>query len=79
MGKNWLEEMAKEALTAEILETNRYTQKYGLVLGKEEAALLAQERADVLRQERRVEFGGGILPKIIYTFCDSAYVYQDNR
>lgn len=78
MGKNWLEEMAKEALTAEILETNQYTQKYGLVLGKEEAALLAQERADVLRQERRVEFGSGILPKIIYTFCDSAYVYQDN-
>lgn len=78
MEKNWLEEMAKGALAEAVLETNRYTQKYGLVLGKEEAALLAQERANALREERRVEFDGGILPKIIYTFCDSAYVYQDN-
>ena len=55
MEKNWLEEMAKGALAEAVLETNRYTQKYGLVLGKEEAALLAQERANALREERRVD------------------------
>ena len=75
---NWLEETAKQALAAQVLTTNHFTQKYGLVLGKEDAALLAQERADVLRAQRRVEFGPGILPKIIYTFCDSPYIYQDN-
>ena len=75
---NWLEETAKQALAAQVLKTNHFTQKYGLVLGKEDAALLAQERADVLRAQRRVEFGPGILPKIIYTFCDSPYIYQDN-
>lgn len=75
---NWLEEMAKQTLTKQVLETNRYTQKYGLVLGEKEAALLAKERADVLRAERRVEFGPGILPKIIYAFCDSAFIEQDN-
>lgn len=76
--KNWLEEMTKQALSAQVLETNRYTQKFGLVLGKEDAALLAQERADVLRAEKRVEFGPSILPKIIYAFCDSSYIEQGN-
>lgn len=76
--KNWLEEMTKGTLTAQVLATNRYTQKYGLVLEKEDAALLAQARTDVQRAERRIEFGAGILPKIIYAFCDSGYLYQDN-
>lgn len=76
--KNWMEEMAKQALTAQVLETNQYTQKYGLVLGKEDAAFLAEVRADVLREEKRVEFGQSILSKIIYAFCDSSYIYQDN-
>lgn len=76
--KNWLEEMSKQMLTAQILETNHYTQKYGLVLRKEDAALLAKERIDVLRKERRVEFGQSILPRIIYTFCDSSYIDQNN-
>ncbi len=76
--KNWLEEMSYQTLMAQVMETNHYTQKYGLALRKEDAALLAKERADVLKKERRVEFGQGILPKIIYTFCDSAYLYQDN-
>lgn len=76
--KNWLEEMSKQTLMVQVLETNHYTQKYGLALKKEDAALLAKERVDVLRKERRVEFGQGILPRIIYTFCDSSYIYQDN-
>lgn len=76
--KSWLEEMNRQNLVRQVLETNCYTQKYGLVLRKEDAALLAQERANVLRAERRVEFGQSIMPKIIYTFCDSSYVDQDN-
>lgn len=76
--RNWLEAMAEKTLAVQVLETNRYTQKYGLVLGEEDATLLARERADVLRAEKRIEFGQGILPKIIYNFCDSAYIYQDN-
>ncbi|MDE5937775.1 MAG: hypothetical protein K2H37_01665 [Lachnospiraceae bacterium] len=75
---NWLEEMAKQALTAQVLETNQYTQKYGLVLKEEDAAFLAEVRVDVLSDEKRVEFGQSILPKIIYAFCDSSYIYQDN-
>lgn len=76
--KNWLEEMSKQTLMAQVMETNQYTQKYGLALRKEDAALLAQERADVLKKVRRVEFGQGILPEMIYMFCDSSYIDQDN-
>ena len=76
--KNWMEEMAKQELAKQVLETNRYTQKYNLALCPEDAALLAEVRADVLRAEKRVEFGDGILPRIIYVLCDSAYIYQDN-
>lgn len=76
--KSWLEEMNRQTLARQVLETNCYTQKYGLVLREEDAALLAQERTNVLKAERRVEFGQSIMPKIIYTFCDSSYVNQDN-
>lgn len=76
--KNWLELMMAQTQIAQILETNRYTEKFGLVLSSEDAKLLAQSRADALKREQRVEFGAGILPKIIEVFCDSSYIMQDN-
>ena len=76
--KNWLELMSKQTQITKVLETNAYTEKYGLILSNEDAALLAEERVNTLKQERRVEFGQGILPKIIYAFCDSAYIMQEN-
>ena len=60
------------------METNRYTEAYGLVLSREDAQVLAQERADALKRERRVEFGQSILPAVIYAFCDSPYIMQEN-
>lgn len=57
---------------------NEYTAKFGLVLSDEETSLLLNERKDVLKKEQRVEFGEGILPKLIFAFCDSPYIHQDN-
>lgn len=76
--KNWLGLMSKQTQTVQVLEMNQYSQKYGLVLSREQAELLAAERAEALRKEQRVEFGQGILSKIIYAFCDSSYIMQDN-
>lgn len=76
--KNWLELMTRQMQITQVLDTNRYTEKFGLVLGKEDAELLAQDRVDTLKSERRIEFGQSILPKIIYAFCDSSYIMQDN-
>lgn len=63
---------------AGVLETNRMTEKFGLVLSEADAGLLLKERARVLREQRRVEFGGGILPKLIEEFCDSDFIDQDH-
>ena len=76
--KNRLELMTKQMQMTQVLDTNRYTEKFGLSLSQEDAALLAESRADALRREQRVEFGAGILPKIIEAFCDSAYLMQDD-
>lgn len=76
--KNWLEVMSKQTQITQVLETNKYTEKYGLVLSNEDAELLAEERVNALRHEQRIEFGQGILPKIIYAFCDSSYIMQQN-
>lgn len=61
-----------------VVECNSYTNKYGLRLSNQDALQLLNSRKNSLRQEERVEFGEGILSKIIYTFCDSPFIYQDN-
>lgn len=78
MEKNWLALMSKQLQITQVLETNQFTEKYGLALSKEDAEILAEERVHTLQNEQRVEFGQGILPKIIYTFCDSPYIMQEN-
>lgn len=55
--KNWLALMLKQTQLTQILEINQYTEKLGLVLNKEDAELLTEESVD---------FGQGILPKIIF-------------
>lgn len=63
---------------AQVRETNSYTEKFGLILSEDDAKLLLAERNRILKRERRVEFGKGILPQIIYHFCDSSFLTQDN-
>lgn len=51
---------------------------YGLELTEADVAELVQLRAAALRSTGRVEFGGGILPKLIRAFCSSPYVDRYN-
>ena len=60
-----------------ILSFNTHSSRYGLTLSEEEAHMLQVSRNESLRELGRIETGGGILPKIIYTFCDSPYLEQD--
>lgn len=76
--KKWLEAVNDSMQLERIRKANDYTKKFGLSLSEEEGALLLRERREVLRNQERVEFGEGILPKLIYAFCDSPYIYQDN-
>lgn len=43
-----------------------------------EIAELTESRAEVLRAAGRIEFGGGILPKLIRAICDSPFIEQEN-
>lgn len=76
--KYFLELLSGQNQIQTILDTNQKTEQFGLTLTQEDAKLLAEGRKESLTQQRRVEFGEGILPKIIYAFCDSAYISQDN-
>lgn len=61
-----------------VLECNKKTERYGLILTQDEARNLMVSRKESLTESQRVEFGGGVLPKIIDAFCDSQYINQDN-
>ena len=55
---------------------NALTERYGLSLTGPQMERLAVRRGRVLRETGRVEFGPGVLPKLILTFRDSPYLEQ---
>lgn len=61
-----------------LVETNEMTRTFGLALTEEDAKLLAERRVETLKEQQRVEFGDGILPRLIFAFCDSPYIDQEN-
>lgn len=61
-----------------LINSNQYTEKFGVRLTETEALRLLESRKKNLKEQERIEFGEAILPKIIFAFCDSHYVYQDN-
>ena len=76
--KDWLEIWSGRNQLQGIEEMNEKTQKFGLVLAVEDAKMLVERRRETLQEQQRVEFGEGILPKLIFAFCDSAYICQNN-
>ena len=76
--RNWLEAVAEQTQAEIFLETNQYTQRYGLTLSSEDAQIIAAERRNTLKEHKRVEFGESIMSRLIYEFCDSCYISQDN-
>lgn len=63
---------------ATLILSNEKTEKYGLSLTEEDAKELIVCRDESLKKYQRVELGTSILDKLIYTFCDSSYINQDN-
>jgi len=66
---NWLALLERTQIQ-KVMESNQYTEQYGLTLSEQDAKILAQERKSTLIEQKRVEFGESILPRIIYEFCD---------
>lgn len=70
--------LAQKQAADELLQTNEYTQHFGLTLTNNDALALVQTRYNALNKTGRIEFGAGITGKIIKTFCNSPYVSQAN-
>ena len=69
-------QMLKE--TQELHDSNEFSIKYGLVLSENQIQNLVQRRFEALKDVGRIEFGTGILKKLIYAFSDSPYIHQQN-
>ncbi len=62
----------------EIIKCNDFTAKYCLALTNEQAVELVETRTYSLKANGRIEFGGGVIDKIIKEFCDSRYISMHN-
>ena len=62
----------------EVIKCNGYTERFGLTLTSAQASELVETRAIALNENGRIEFGGGVIDKIIKEFCDSPYISMHN-
>lgn len=69
--------LTKSAVNS-LVTTNDFTARFGLWLTTEDATRLVETRQKSLEMAGRIEFGGGILNALIFEFCDSPYIQQDD-
>ncbi|MGE5330002.1 MAG: DUF6323 family protein [Deltaproteobacteria bacterium] len=62
----------------ELRECNELTVRFGLFLSEHQIQSLVEKRFEALKNTGRIEFGQGILKKLITEFCDSPYIIQEN-
>lgn len=67
----------KEEL-AYVSAMNQKTEQFGLVLKEEDAKELIAYKNESLKKYERFEWGTGILERLIFVFCDSQYISQQN-
>lgn len=70
--------MRQEKKLDKLTETNKTAERFGLVLSRQEALMIAEEEKNILKEQKRIEMGEGIAARIIYEFCDSAYIDQSS-
>lgn len=63
-----------ERTTDALQMLNRRIEGHGLTLQPGEIRHLARRHQEILQDTGRVEFGDGILPKLVFAFCDSPYI-----
>ena len=68
----------KNQLMQDLQNCNDMTLRFGLILSAQQIQNLAERRIRALKDTGRIEFGQGVLKKIITEFCDSPYITQDN-
>ena len=68
----------KEELAAVNSCNERIKRQFGLSLTQEEAGALIAAKQESLKTHQRVEFGRGILDKLMFVFCDSQYISRQD-
>ncbi len=63
---------------AEVEKSNEYTARFGLILSYGDAVELVETRTLALKSNGRIEFGGGVINKIIKEFCNSPFISMHN-
>lgn len=71
-------DMQKIQTATELRECNELKMRYGLVLSEQQIQSLVERRFEALKNMGRIEFGQGILKKLIAAFCDSPYISQED-
>jgi len=70
--------MIQKQAIDEVVRCNDYTKRFGIMLTQEQAAELVETRFLALSGTGRIEFGGGVIDRIIKAFCDSPYISKHN-
>ena len=78
MSKDWMILLQEQNQLSRVIKTNESTEQFGHCLTEQDAKLILEERKNSLAEQKRIEFGEGIATKIIYEFCDSDYIHQNN-
>ena len=78
MDKDWMVLLQQQTWLDQVIKTNQTAERFGLVLTEQDARLILEKRKASLQEQKRVEFGEGITAKIIYEFCDSDFIDQNN-
>lgn len=78
IGQQENNQLAIQKQMKDLMACNDYTKQFWIQLSEKEALDLVKERRENLIRQERIEFGEGIITKLIFIFCDSAYIYQDN-
>lgn len=76
--KEWILMVQQQNQLGNLLKTNQKTEKFGLSISEQDAEMILQERKNALQEQKRIEFGEGMVKKIIYEFSDSDYIDQNN-
>lgn len=63
--------------TQELRECNEFTIQFGLFLSESQIQSIVNQRFTALKDTGRIEFGEGIIKKLVYAFCDSPYISKE--
>lgn len=61
----------------ELEKCNQVSERFGLSLSEKQMEWLMQNRYESLKSTGRIEFGEGIISKLVFAFCDSSYLNQE--